>query len=60
MRGFVSTIDIRHQTIEAFMNGFLVAVFTERPNTLKSQNSATFEQILSFKSMKELINELVR
>ena len=45
-------------TFEAFLNDFLVAIFTQRPNTLKSQNTVTFEQILSFSSMKQLINEL--
>ena len=45
-------------TFEAFLSDFLVAVFTGRPNTLKSQNVATFEQVLSFSSMKQLINGL--
>ena len=43
---------------EALLSDFLAAIFTERPSTLKSQNVATFEQILSFSSMKQLINDL--
>jgi hypothetical protein len=45
-------------TLEAFLSDFLVVIFTQRPSTLKSQNSATFEQILSYSSMKQLINAL--
>jgi len=43
---------------ESFLSDFLVAIFTLRPNTLKSANTATYEDILSFSSMKQLINQL--
>lgn len=43
---------------ESFLNDFLVAIFTLRPNTLKSENTATYEEILSFSSMEKLIGHL--
>lgn len=43
---------------ESFLSDFLVAIFTERPNTLKSNNTVTYEEILSFSSRKELIEAL--
>jgi len=44
--------------LESFLSDFLVAIFTLRPNTLKSGNTATYEDILSFSSKKELIRHL--
>lgn len=43
---------------ESFLNDFLVAIFTLRPNTLKSENTATYEEILSFSTRKKLIGHL--
>lgn len=43
---------------ESFLSDFLATVFTLRPSTLKSENTATYEEILSFSSRKELINRL--
>ena len=43
---------------ESFLTDFLVAIFTLRPNTLKSENTATYEDILSLSSMKQLIAHL--
>ena len=43
---------------ESFLNDFLVAIFTLRPNTLKSQNTTTYEEILSFSTRKKLIGHL--
>jgi len=43
---------------ESFLNDFLVAIFTLRPNTLKSENTATYEEILSFSSREKLIGHL--
>jgi hypothetical protein len=43
---------------EYFLSDFLIAIFTHRPNTLKSQSTATYENIVSFGSMKELIRYL--
>jgi len=43
---------------ESFLSDFLIAVFTYRPNTLKSEGTATYENILSFGSMKELVRHL--
>ena len=43
---------------ESFLNDFLVAIFALRPNTLKSENTATYEDILSFSSMEKLIVHL--
>jgi hypothetical protein len=43
---------------ESFLNDFLVAIFTLRPNMLKSGNTATYEDILSFSSRKKLIGHL--
>jgi len=44
--------------LEAFLGDFLVAIFTQRPKTLKSENTASYEEILSFQSMKALTNHL--
>lgn len=44
--------------LESFLSDFLATVFTLRPNTLKSGNTATYEDILSFSSKKELIRHL--
>ncbi|MFH0988514.1 MAG: hypothetical protein V1799_00685 [bacterium] len=43
---------------EAFLEAFLIAVFSHRPNILKSGNTLTYEEILSFSSMQTLIAEL--
>jgi len=43
---------------ESFLNDFLIAIFTYRPDTLKSESTATYKNILSFGSMKELIGYL--
>jgi len=43
---------------ESFLRDFLIAIFSNRPDTLKSESSATYEDILSFGSMKELIRHL--
>jgi len=43
---------------ESFLNDFLIAIFTYRPDTLKSESTATYKNILSFGSMKELIRHL--
>jgi hypothetical protein len=44
--------------LEAFLSDFLSAIFTERPETLKSENTASYEEILSFQSMKSLTKHL--
>ena len=43
---------------ESFLSDFLTAIFTLRPNTLKSENTATYKDILSFSSRKKLIGHL--
>jgi hypothetical protein len=43
---------------ESFLSDFLIMIFTYRPDTLKSESTATYENILSFGSMKELIRHL--
>jgi len=43
---------------ESFLSDFLIAIFTLRPDTLKSGNTATYEDILSFSSRKKLIGHL--
>lgn len=43
---------------ESFLSDFLIAIFTYRPDTLKSESTATYENILSFGSMKELVRYL--
>jgi len=43
---------------ESFLNDFLVAILTLRPSALKSENTATYEDILSFSSMQQLITHL--
>lgn len=43
---------------EAFLGDFLVAIFTHRPKTVKSEHTASYEEILSFTSMKALTEHL--
>lgn len=43
---------------ESFLNDFLLAILIQKPDTLKSQNMASYEEILSFKSMKQLTRHL--
>jgi hypothetical protein len=43
---------------EAFLGDFLHAIFTERPEALKSENRVTYEEILSCSSMKEIVHYL--
>jgi len=54
--GFLYNMVVTHTIaiFESFLTEFLVAIFTLRPNTLKSGDTATYEDILSFPSMKEL------
>jgi len=44
--------------LEAFLGDFLVATFTHRPKTLKSGHTASYEEILSFPSMRALTDYL--
>jgi len=44
--------------LESFLSDFLTTIFRLRPNTLKSENTATYEEILSFSSREELISHL--
>jgi len=43
---------------EALLEDFLTAIFSHRPNILKSGNTLTYEEILSFSSMQALVTEL--
>jgi len=43
---------------ESFLDDFVIAIFTYRPDTLKSESTATYKNILSFGSMKELMGYL--
>jgi len=44
--------------LEAFLHDFLAAIFTQRPKTLKSENMASYAEVLSFTSMRALIEYL--
>ena len=44
--------------LEAFLGDFLVAIFTHRTKTVKSEHTASYEEILSFTSMKALTEHL--
>lgn len=44
--------------LEAFLGDFLVATFTHRPKTFKSGHTASYEEILSFPSIKALTEHL--
>lgn len=57
---FLYSMALTHSIVvfEALLRDFLLAIFTERRSTLKSNNTVTYEQILSSPSMKELTNEL--
>lgn len=58
--GFLHNMVVTHSIalFESFLRDFLVAIFTLRPNTLKSANTSTYKDILSFSSMKELTDYL--
>jgi len=58
--GFLYSMVVTHSIaiFESFLSDFFTAIFTQRPNTLKSGNIATYEDILSFSSTKELISHL--
>jgi len=43
---------------EAFLKDFLITIFKRRPDTLKSEQTETYEAILSYSSKKQLINHL--
>jgi hypothetical protein len=43
---------------DAFLHDFLAAIFRQRPKTLKSENMASYAEILSFPSMKALTEYL--
>lgn len=57
---FLYSMALTHSiaVFEALLRDFLLAIFTERRSTLKSENTVTYEQILSSPSMKELTKEL--
>lgn len=44
--------------LESLLSDFLATILALRPNTLKSESTATYEDILSFSSMEKLIGYL--
>jgi hypothetical protein len=58
--GFLYSMVVTHSIaiFESFLSDFLTAIFTLRPSTLKSENTATYENILSFSSRQKLIGHL--